>query len=142
MPRLTYNGPAIWGGCVTRRRTGQSPGTLAPPAGGSRCKEGMACFLPSWYEFYCILAQSRYKLDRSREFIPGYKIGGGHWPRLRRGYNLSRNQKIVMVQDLYWGQMSVSGRKNHYKFVLRVGAKAKSMTNNLPILSVLGIGCY
>ena len=22
---------------------------------------------------------SRYKFDRSREFIPGYKIGGGHW---------------------------------------------------------------
>jgi len=21
------NGPAIWGGCVTRRRTGQGPGT-------------------------------------------------------------------------------------------------------------------
>jgi hypothetical protein len=22
---------------------------------------------------------SRYKFDRSREFIPGYKFGGGHW---------------------------------------------------------------
>jgi hypothetical protein len=22
---------------------------------------------------------SRYKFDRSREFIPGYKVGGGHW---------------------------------------------------------------
>ena len=22
---------------------------------------------------------SRYKVDRSREFIPGYKVGGGHW---------------------------------------------------------------
>jgi hypothetical protein len=20
-----------------------------------------------------------YKVDRSREFIPGYKVGGGHW---------------------------------------------------------------
>ena len=34
------NGPAIWGGCVTRRSTGQSPGTLATKL--SRCKEGMA----------------------------------------------------------------------------------------------------
>jgi hypothetical protein len=23
--------------------------------------------------------RSRYKFDRSREFIPGYKFGGGHW---------------------------------------------------------------
>jgi len=33
--------------------------------------------------------------------------------------------------------MRVSGCKNHYQFVLGVGAKAKSVTNNLPILSVL-----
>jgi hypothetical protein len=31
----------------------------------------------------------------------------------------------------------VSGCNNHYKFVLGAGAKAKSVTNNLPILSVL-----
>jgi hypothetical protein len=34
--------------------------------------------------------------------------------------------------------MRVSGCNNHYKFVLRAEAKAKSVTNNLPILSVLG----
>jgi len=33
--------------------------------------------------------------------------------------------------------MRVSGCNNHYKFVLSAGAKAKSVTNNLPILSVL-----
>ena len=26
-----------------------------------------------------MLARSRYNFDRSREFIPGYKFGGGHW---------------------------------------------------------------
>ena len=57
--------------------TGQGPGTLATKL--SRCKEGMAHFLPSWYIFYCVLARSRYKFDRSREFIPGYKVGYGHW---------------------------------------------------------------
>jgi hypothetical protein len=30
--------------------TGQGPGTLATKL--SRCKEGMAHFLPSWYKFY------------------------------------------------------------------------------------------
>ena len=54
-------------------------------------------------------------------------------------YKLSRSQKSVMVQEFNYGQMSVSGCKNQYKFVLGAGAKAKTMTNNLPILSVLAI---
>ncbi len=52
-------------------------------------------------------------------------------------YKLSRSQKFVKVQDFNCGQMRVSGCKNHYKAVLGAGAKAKSVTNNLPILSVL-----
>jgi hypothetical protein len=39
----------------------------------------MAHFLPSWYKFYYVLARSRYKFDRSCEFIPGHKFGGRHW---------------------------------------------------------------
>ena len=54
-------------------------------------------------------------------------------------YKLSRSQKFVKVQDFNCGQMSVSGCKSHYKFVLGAGVKAKSVTNNLPILSVLGV---
>ena len=50
--------------------------------------------------------------------------------------------------------MRVSGCNNHYKFVLGAGAKveelvtkprfggAKTVTNNLPILSVLGLAIY
>jgi hypothetical protein len=55
-------------------------------------------FLPSWYKFYCVLARSRYKFDLSREFIPGYKVGGEHWRSVapkaltecseRQGYNI------------------------------------------------------
>jgi hypothetical protein len=52
-------------------------------------------------------------------------------------YNLSRSQKFVMEQDFNCGQMSVSGCNSHYKFVLGAGAKAKTVTNNLPLLSVL-----
>jgi len=33
-----------------------------------------------------------------------------------------------MVQDLYCGQMSVSGCNGHYELVLGAGAKAKSVT--------------
>jgi hypothetical protein len=56
-------------------------------------------------------------------------------------YNLSRSQKSVTGQCLYCGQMRalsteaerrwVSGYKNHYKSVLGVGAKAKSVTIQL-----------
>ena len=40
-------------------------------------------------------------------------------------YKLSRSQKTVTVQDLFCEQVSVSGCKSQYKFVLRVGAKQK-----------------
>jgi hypothetical protein len=52
-------------------------------------------------------------------------------------YKLSRSQKLVKVQDFNCVQMRVSGCNNRYKFVLSAGAKAKTVTNNLPILSVL-----
>jgi len=60
-------------------------------------------------------------------------------------YKLSRSQKSVTVQDFNCVLMSVSGCNNHYKSVLGAGAKAKSVTNNLPILSVLAVAfilCY
>jgi len=57
--------------------SGSSPDTLATKL--SRCKEGMAHFLPSGYKFLWALRVSRYKFDRSREFITGYKVGCGHW---------------------------------------------------------------
>src|SRR5665811_2198471 len=72
--KLVGNGPAIWGGCVTRRKHR----------------------VESWYF----------------------------------------SQKSVTVQYFNCVLMRVSGCKNHYKTVLSAGAKAKSVTNNLPILSV------
>src|SRR4030066_743074 len=66
-----------------------------------------------------------------------YKILIGGTGAVSR-YKLSRSQKFITVQDFNCVQMRVSGCKNQYKFVLSAGAKAKSVTNNLPILSVLG----
>jgi hypothetical protein len=54
-------------------------------------------------------------------------------------YNLSRSQELVTVQDLNCVQMRVSGCMSSYKVVLSAGAIAKSVTNNLPILSVLAV---
>ena len=118
----------------------QAPGrVLVSRASGarklSRCKEGMAHFLPSCCNFYCVLVRSRYKFDRSCEFIPVTKLVAGSGAVSR--YKLSRSQKFVTMQDFNYVQMRVSGCMNHYEFVMGVGAKAKSVTNNLPILSVL-----
>jgi hypothetical protein len=52
-------------------------------------------------------------------------------------YNLSRSQKFVKVQELYCGQMRVSGFNSNYKFVMGAGAVAKTVKNNLPLLSML-----
>ena len=52
-------------------------------------------------------------------------------------YKLSRSQNFVIVQELNKVQMSVSGFSGHYESDLVAVAKAKTVTNNLPILSVL-----
>ncbi len=57
-------------------------------------------------------------------------------------YKLSRSQNLVKVQYLNCVQMSVSGCNGHYEFVLGAETKAKSVTNNLPLLSVLGVRAY
>ena len=128
------NGPAIWVGCVARRkhRAGSwyfSQKTVMVQGGYGTCfcRPGT-----NYIEHYACRGTSLIgagKLSRYRIFI------GGTGAVSR--YKLSRSQKTVTVQDFNCGQMRVSGCKNHYKAVLRAGAKAKTVTNNLPILSVL-----
>jgi hypothetical protein len=135
---IAHNGPAIWGGCVTRRQ--HLAGSWYPAVAGPRNYPGARrvwhVFLQSRYKFYYVLARSRYKVDRSREFIAEYKTGWEHWRSV--GVQFVSEPDICQgLLSLNWGQMSVSGCKNHYKFVLGAGAKAKTVTNNLPILSVL-----
>jgi hypothetical protein len=45
------------------------------------------------------------------------------------GYKLSRSQKSVTIHDFNWGQMSVSGCKNHYEFYLGSRSKSKNRDN-------------
>ena len=52
-------------------------------------------------------------------------------------YELSRSQKSVTEQDFKYEQMCVSGCINHYKSVMGAGVKAKTVTNDLPLLYVL-----
>ena len=137
MLAMPANGPAIWGGCVTRRKHpgrvlvyfSQKAVTVQGGYGTCFCRPGT-----NFIEHYACRGTSLIgagKLSRYRIFV------GGTGAVSR--YKLSRSQKTVTVQDLNCGQMRVSGCKNHYKFVLGAGAKAKTVTNNLPILSVLAV---
>ena len=57
-------------------------------------------------------------------------------------YKLSRSQKFIKVQDFNCVQVRGSGFNSHNEFVLHAGAKAKTVTSNLPLLSVLGAGKF
>jgi hypothetical protein len=73
-----------------------------------------------------------YKFDRSREFIPGYKVGRGHWRSVapkaltecseRQGYNIFNCVQMSALPteaERRW----VSGCNGRYEFVLCAGAK-------------------
>jgi hypothetical protein len=122
-PLLTANGPAIWGGCVTRRSIRSRSryfshkavtvqggyGVVFANPGTSFIEAGILSRYRMFFRGTC--AVSRYKFDRS--------------------------QKTVTVQDLYCGQVRASGCKFQQDLSWEQGA-AKTITNNLPILSVLG----
>ena len=82
-------------------------------------------------------AVSRYKFDRSREFIPGYKFDDGHWRSVAI--------QIVSKPVTYHGagvklRAGVRVRVHEpLRICLGCRSKAKTVTNNLPILSVLAV---
>ena len=114
--------------------TGQSPGTLAGKL--SRCKEGMACVfavqVQSWLNITHVAVQT-FKVTEKLSWYCYFINSTGAVSR----YNLSRSQKLVKVRKFdceFWREVRVPRSAG---IVLVAGAKAKTMTNNLPILSVL-----
>jgi hypothetical protein len=97
----------------------------------------MAHFLPSGYKFCELYACRGTRLIGAANLSPVTNLVAGTGAVSR--YKLSRRQKFITVQDFNCGQMRVSGCKNHYESDLHAGVKAKSVTNNLPILSVLAL---
>jgi len=133
---LKPNGPAIWGGCVTRRiiRAGswyfsQKTVTVQGGYGALFASHGT-----NFIEHYACRDTSMIgagKLSRYRIFVRGTGPA-------KAGVQFVSEPESVTMQDLNCEQMRVSGCIYYYKTVLSAGAKAKSVTNNLPILSVLG----
>ena len=116
--------------------TEQGPGTLAGKL--SRCKEGMACVfavqVQSWLNITRVAVQT-FKVTEKLSWYCYFINSTGAVSR----YNLSRSQKLVKVQKFdceFWREVRVPRSAG---IVLVAGAKAKTMTNNLPILSVLGV---
>jgi len=132
---MNANGPAIWGGCVTRRSI---------RADSWYFSQKSVTVQGGYGALFAVMIQILLSITRvAVQFWSELRI----YPRLQswwralapstRGYKLSRSQKFVKVQELNCVQLRVSGCNGHYKFVLSAGAKAKTVTNNLPILSVL-----
>ena len=112
----------------TRQLAGQKAVTVQGGYGTCFCRPGT-----NFIEHYACRGTS---LIGARK-LSRYMIFVGGTGAVSR-YKLSRSQDSVTVHNLNWGQMRVSGCIYHYKVVLGVGAKAKTVTSNLPILSVLG----
>jgi len=108
----------------------------------SRCKEGMARVFAFQVQSLLSITSVAVQVLSEPRIYPRLQSWLRALAPSTRGYKLSRSQKAVKMQDFKCGQMRVSGYNNHYKFVLSAGTKAKSVTNNLPILSVLAAVIY
>jgi len=67
---MHYNGPAIWGGCVTRRK--HREGSWYPPAGGPEAvtvQGGYGALFAVMVQALLALRLSRYKFNRSQKTI-------------------------------------------------------------------------
>jgi hypothetical protein len=114
---IAYNGPAIWGGCVTRRQ--HRVGSWYPEYSGSESCHGARrvwrtfCHPgTNFIEHYECRVTSLIGAARLSP-VTNLITGTGAVSR----YKLSRSQKNVKVQDFNCGQMRVSGCNSHYKFV-------------------------
>jgi hypothetical protein len=140
--QILPNGPAIWGGCVTRRKH-RAESWYPAPAGPEICHGARRVWRTfcrpdtNFIEHYECRGTS---LIGAANLSPITKMVAGTGAVSQ--YKLSRSQEFVKVQDFNCVQMRVSGCNRHYESVLSAGVKAKSVTNNLPILSVLGGRCY
>ena len=109
MSVIGTNGPAIWGGCVTRRsiRPENCPGRPESCHGARRV----------WRNF----------CRHGTNFAEHYECRGTRLIGSRTQVKVYKYLLRALARSCY----------SYYKAVKGAGAKAKSVTNNLPILSVL-----
>ncbi len=119
---VTANGPAIWGGCVTRRSIRAESWYFSHKIVTVQGGYG-TCFCRHGTNFIKQYECRGTSLNRAVSLPPIKKLVAGTGAVSR--YNFDRSQKFVKVQKLICDQMSVSGCRGHNKFVLGAGAKQK-----------------
>jgi hypothetical protein len=92
-------------------------------------------FLPSRHKFYRALRVSRYKFNRSRQTIMEQDFYWWHW----RSFAVQNVTEPEICHGAVFKLRSGAGVRVQILagFALGAGTKAKTVTNNLPILSVL-----
>jgi hypothetical protein len=135
--RLKHNGTAVVVVCVTRR----SNRPVNCPVRPGHC--------PGARRVWRVFLQSRYTADRAIErsrykFYKWLKISHGS-RKLVNGHMRSIAIQVVRkpenghdILKLNYVQMRESGYINHYVTVMLADTKAKTVTNKLPQLTVLG----
>ena len=79
---------------------------------------------------------SRYKVDKWLGSRLGCrKLVNGHWCSV--AVEFVSEQEICHGEEICLCAVRESGLRSHYRFILVAGVKAKTVTNNLPLLSVL-----
>jgi len=116
---MTHNGPAVG---FSKRNPTTAPPQICPGRPES-CHGARRVWRGFWHpgtHFYEGYACRGTSLIEAANLSPVTNLVEGTGAVSR--YKLSRNRKIVMVQDLNCGQMSVSGYMNHFKFVWGAGS--------------------
>jgi hypothetical protein len=131
---MNANGPAIKGGCVTRRQHRAESRYFSLETVTVQGGYG-TCFCSPGTDFIEHYECRGTMLIGAANLSPVTKLVAGTGAVSR--YKFDRSQKFVMVQNFNCVQMSVSGFNSQYESVLGAGARAKTVTNNLPLLSVL-----
>ena len=134
---MTTNGPAIWGGCVTRRKHRAGSWYFSQKAVTVQGGYG-TCFCRHGTNFIACWRDRGTSLIGAANLSPVTKLVAGTGAVSR--YKLSRSQKFITVQDFNCGQMRVSGCKNHYKFVL--GSRSKSKNRDKQLTHIVRVRCW
>jgi len=119
---MQANGPAIKGGCVTRRKHRAGSWYFSRETVTVQGEYG-ACFCNPGTSFLSITSVAEQGLSEPVNYHgTGFLL---ETLAQRSRYKLSRSQKAVKVQDYNCVLMRVSGCKSHYKFVLVQEQKQK-----------------
>ena len=117
---LTYNGPAVG---FSKRNPTTAPPQICPGGQKAVTVQGGfgACFCSHGTSFIDFWRDRGTRLIGAANLSPVTRLVWCTGAVSR--YRLSRSQKTITMQDLYWGQVSVSGFKMLNEFIWPAGVE-------------------